>query len=230
MDLYRSLDNRIKFIDYKDHFNYSKINNFAIQHANGEHLILLNNDIEIITPSWIESLLEHSQQEQIGVVGGKLYYPNNTIQHAGVIIGIGGVAGHSHKNLNRTFSGYFNRASIVQNLSAVTAACFMVKKSIYQKVGGLNQKDLAVSFNDVDFCLRVMEEGYLNIFTPYCEAYHNESLSRGFDCENIEKSERAAKEVQYMFKRHCNFLKTGDPFYNPNLSLNFEDFRLKEGL
>jgi glycosyltransferase involved in cell wall biosynthesis len=220
---YEKLDQRIKFYENNNPFNYSQLNNYGVSIAKGSHLILLNNDIEIITPDWIERLLEHSQREEVGVVGAKLYYPNDTLQHGGVIIGISGLAGHSHKYFKRSDFGYFSRLFIIQNLSALTGACLMVKKSIYQEVNGLNEKELKIAFNDVDFCLRVREKGYLNVFTPFCEAYHHESVSRGFE-NTPEKVERFNSEVTYMQNRHREILKRGDPYYNPNLTLNKEDF------
>jgi len=160
------------------------------------------------------------------VVGAKLYYPNNLIQHAGVIIGIGGIAGHSHKYFKRDQAGYFSRLDLIQNVSAVTAACLMVKKIIFDEiVGGLNEKELKIAFNDVDFCLKIREKGYLNIFTPYCEAYHHESISRGHE-DSPEKIKRFNSEVDYMKQRHKNILAKGDPYYNSNLTLDREDFSI----
>lgn len=226
MQRYESLDRRIKFKEYNIPFNFSAINNYASTIATGEHLILLNNDIEIISPGWIEALLEHSQRPEIGAVGAKLYFPNDTIQHAGVIIGIGGIAAHSHKYFPRESNGYYSRPSITGNVSAVTAACLMVKKGIYEEVGGLEEKYLKIAFNDVDFCLRVMEKGYLNIYTPYCEAYHHESVSRGYE-DTPKKQARFAAETRYMKKQHAEIFRKGDPYYNPNLTLNSEDFSVK---
>lgn len=223
-----NLDSRIKFYEYNVAFNYSDINNYAVNtYAKGEQILLLNNDIEIITSEWIEAMLEFSQRGDVGVVGAKLYYPNDTLQHGGVIVGLGGVAGHSHKYFNREDSGYFHRLNIVQNLSAVTAACFMVKKSIFQELNGLDEKNLKIAFNDVDFCLRVREKGYANIFTPYCEAYHHESISRGHE-DTVEKQKRFQSEVAFMQERHKVILANGDPYYNVNLTLDREDFSLKE--
>ncbi len=221
-----SLDERVKFYEYNVPFNYSAINNYAVKnYAKGAHILLLNNDIEIISTDWIECMLEHSQRKNIGCVGAKLYYPDDTIQHAGVIIGIGGVAGHAHKCFSKEYAGYYNRSSIIQNLSAVTAACLMVKKTIYDKLEGLNEESLSVAFNDVDFCLRVQELGYKNIFTPFSEAYHHESISRGYE-DSPEKVKRFEKEVLYMKYRHKKILKEGDPYYNPNLTLIRGDFSL----
>lgn len=221
------LDKRVKFYEYNVPFNYSLINNFAVNtYAKGEHIILLNNDIEILCENWIEELLMHSQREEVGCVGAKLYYPNDTIQHGGVIMGLGGVACHAHKEFPKNHPGYFRRLQSIQNFSAVTAACLMVKRSIFDELDGLNEKDLKIAFNDVDFCLRARKKGYLNIFTPYCEAYHYESISRGLE-DNPEKMARFQKEIDFMQDRHKEILENGDPYYNPNLTLNKEDFGLR---
>ncbi|QCT94703.1 glycosyltransferase [Caminibacter mediatlanticus TB-2] len=225
MNRLENLDRRVKFYEYNIPFNYSKINNYAVNnYANGEHIVLMNNDIEIITPNWIEEMLMFSQRDDVGCVGAKLYYPDNTIQHAGVILGLGGVAGHSHKYYKREDCGYFHRACIVQNLSAVTAALMMVKKRIYEEVRGLDEENLKVAFNDVDFCLRVREKGYLNVFNPWVEAYHYESKSRGLE-DTPEKIERFQKEINYMKQKYGKILLK-DPYYNPNLTLDKEDFSL----
>ena len=230
MDRLQALDDRIHFHEYNIPFNYSAINNFAVnEYAKGEHVLLLNNDIEIITPEWIEAMLQFSQRENTGCVGAKLYYPNDTIQHAGVIIGLGGLAGHSYKYFPINQPGYFKRLILIQNFSAVTAACLMIKKSIFEEVKGLNEQDLKIAFNDVDFCLRVREAGYLNVFTPYCEAYHHESVSRGLE-DTEEKKMRFKNEVEFVRKRHNNILENGDPYYNPNLTLDREAFSYAQSL
>jgi GT2 family glycosyltransferase len=222
------LDSRINFYEYNVPFNYSQINNYAVnKYAKGEHVILLNNDIEIITPEWIESLLEFSQREDVGAVGAKLFYPNDTIQHAGVAIGVLSLAGHNFKHHPRNAPAYMGRESVIQNVSAVTAACLMVKKSVFNLVKGLNEDDLKIAFNDIDFCLRIQEMGYINVFTPYCEAYHHESISRGLE-DTPEKQKRFLKEVVYTQVRHKEVLQNGDPYYNPNLSLESENFSLKQ--
>jgi len=222
-----SMDDRIRFIEYNYPFNYSAINNFgALKYAKGEHILLLNNDISVISAGWLEAMLEHSQRPEVACIGAKLYYPDDSIQHAGVIIGIGGVAGHSHKYFPKNQGGFSNRLNAIQNLSAVTGACLMVKKCIYQELGGLNELDLSIAFNDVDFCLRAREKGYLNVFTPYAELYHYESKSRGEE-DTPEKVARFNKEVEYMKKRHADILTKGDPYYNPNLTLEHEDFSYK---
>jgi len=217
-------DSRVKFYEYNVPFNYADINNHAVNtYAKGEHILLLNNDIEVIEPTWIEAMLEHSQRSSVGCVGAKLYYPNDKIQHAGVIIGLGGYAGHSHKMFNRDDQGYFNRLNAVQNLSAVTAACLMIKKSLYQEVNGLDAVNFKVAYNDVDFCLRVLETGHYNIFTPFAELYHHESISRGYE-DTPEKMARFDQEKASLFERHKEILQNGDPYYSPNLTLDREDF------
>ncbi len=205
-------------------FNYSALNNVAIAIAQGEFVCLLNNDIEVISPDWLSSMVSIALQPNIGAVGARLWYPNDTLQHGGVIIGIGGIAGHAHKHLGKNNNGYFGRAVLIQSLSAVTGACLLVKKSIYQAVNGLNEKDLAVAFNDVDFCLRVRDAGYRNVWTPYAELYHHESATRGYE-DNPIKQARFAAEVAYMKKRWGDQL-LNDPAYSPNLTLEHEDFSL----
>ena len=220
---YANRDPRIRFLVHDIPFNFSAINNFAVRQVDGEHVLLLNNDMVVITPDWLQALLEHSQRPEVGAVGAKLYYPDDTVQHGGVIIGIGGIAGHAHKYAQRDDNGYFDRLLLIQNFSAVTAACLMVKKSLYEQVDGMDEEHLAIAFNDVDFCLRLREKGYLNVFTPYCELYHHESKTRGYE-DTLEKQQRFAKEVAYMRKRHAVTLQNGDPYYNPNLPLDREDF------
>jgi GT2 family glycosyltransferase len=217
-------DHRVSILEWHKPFNYSAINNFAVSHASGEIVGLVNNDIEPINNDWLEEMVRQAYREVIGCVGAKLYYPNDTIQHAGVILGIGGVAGHSHKYSSRNEHGYFSRLRLVQNLSAVTGACMMLRRSVFDEVGGLDE-NLAVAFNDVDFCLRVREAGYRNLWTPYAELYHHESKTRG-ENNTREKQERARKEAEYMRKKWGKALDQ-DPAYNPNLTLIHEDFSLK---
>lgn len=212
----------VRLIRYGDVFNYSKINNFAVREAKGEHLLFLNNDIEIITPAWIEEMLMYSQRQDVGGVGAMLYYPDNTIQHAGVILGIGGVAGHSHKYFHRGDYGYMSRLTIAQNLSAVTAACLMMRREVFDAVGGFDES-LAVAFNDVDLCMKVRERGHLIVFTPFAEAYHHESKSRGLE-DTPEKVARFNREIDRFHEKWGDELI--DPYYNPNLTLIHEDFSL----
>ena len=217
--------NNFRVITWESGFNYSAINNFAVKQAKGEYVLLLNNDIEVITPDWIEQMLMFAQRYDVGAVGSKLYYDDDTIQHAGVIVGLGGVAGHSHKYFNRENPGYMARAVIAQNLSACTAACLLVKKSVYDQVGGLDE-EYAVAFNDVDFCMSIRKAGYLIVFTPFSEFYHYESKSRG-DENTPEKRARFNSEVFRFQDKWGAELKKGDPYYNPNLTLDAENFALK---
>lgn len=219
-------DSRVRFLEHNVPFNYSEINNTGVREARGEYIVLMNNDIEILSPDWIESMLEHAQRPEVGAVGAKLYFPNDTIQHAGVVLGIGGIAGHAYKNLPRKTFGYFNRINVIHNVVAVTAALLMVKKSTYVAVGGLEEEGLKVAFNDVDFCVRLHKAGYWNIFTPYAEAYHHESVSRGAE-DTPEKIARFQGEIDFFAQRHEDILTAGDPFYNKNLCLIHEDYRLR---
>jgi len=212
---------KIKLLTYDKPFNYAAINNFASKTANGDILILLNNDTEVITPDWIEAMLEHAERPEVGAVGAKLLYPNNTLQHAGVLVGVGGIANSAFYRHNNIDHGYFGQVDVIKNYSAVTAACVMVRKSVYEELNGLDEQNLAVTFNDVDFCLRLREAGYLIVYTPYANLYHHESLSRGYDV-NI-------KEVQYMQNKYADLMKSGDPYYNPNLTRERLDFSLRCG-
>lgn len=221
-------DSRIKIINYEGAFNYSKINNFGAEYADGEYLILLNNDTEVISKNWIEELLMYAQREDVAVVGAKLYYPDDTIQHAGIVIGLGAdrAAGHTHYRVDKDNVGYMGKLFYAQNVSAVTGACMMVKTSIYKEVGGLDEQ-FTVAFNDVDFCLKAREKGYLNIFTPYCEMYHYESKSRGME-DTDEKIQRFKNEVQLFRNKWKKVLDDGDPYYNPNFSLDRSDYYIPE--
>lgn len=215
---------KVRVLRYNQPFNFSAINNFGFKHARGNIFGLVNNDVEVISPDWLTEMVRHAIRPDIGCVGAKLYYGNNTVQHAGVILGIGGVANHSHKHFPKSSSGYFARLMTVQNYSAVTAACLLVKKEIYEKVGGLNEEHLPVAFNDVDFCLKVKKLGYRNLWTPYAELYHHESVSRGAE-DNPEKIARFNSEVSFMMDKWGAELKS-DNFYNENLTKVREDFSL----
>jgi glycosyltransferase involved in cell wall biosynthesis len=217
-------DPRIRVVRDDRPFNFSALNNAAVKLVRGEVVGLLNNDLEVISPDWLSEMVSHALRPEVGAVGAKLLYPNKTLQHGGVVLGIGGVAGHAHKHWPHDQYGYFNRASLIQSFSAVTAACLVIRKSVYEAVGGLNEKDLPVAFNDVDFCLRVREAGYRNIWTPYAELYHHESISRGIE-DTSEKQARFTKEVQYM-KQYWGDQLLKDPAYSFNLTLNHEDFSL----
>jgi O-antigen biosynthesis protein len=218
------LDPRVSVLRDDRPFNYSALNNAAVGIANGEILGLLNNDLEVISPDWLSEMVSHAIRPEIGAVGTKLWYPDNTVQHAGVLLGMGGVAGHAfHKYIDGDH-GYFSRLNLVQNFTAVTAACLIVRKAIYQEVGGLNEPDLQIAFNDVDFCLRIHEAGYRNVWTPYAEMYHHESATRGYE-DSPEKVARFNREVNYMKNRWAHILLK-DPAYNPNLTLDHSDFSL----
>lgn len=222
-----SEDGSLKVVVYPDAFNYSAVNNLGVSVADGEYILLLNNDIQVITVNWIEELLMYAQRQDVGAVGAKLYYADKTIQHAGVVIGLGAhrTAGHSHYKQHRQNLGYMGRLCYAQNVSAVTGACLMVKKSLYEQVGGLDES-FAVSLNDVDLCLKLREQGLLNVFTPFAEAYHFESVSRGLDDQG-EKAERYNQESARFREKWKAVLDAGDPYYNPNFSLDRSDFALK---
>jgi O-antigen biosynthesis protein len=207
---------RARVLKYMHPFNYSAINNFAAEAAEGEYLCLMNNDIEVISEDWLDEMVGHAARPGIGAVGAMLYYPDNTIQHAGVILLQTGIAGHLYNGNKRGTNGFCGRTSLVQNLSAVTAACLVIRKSTYMDAGGLDETNLPVSFNDVDFCLKVREKGCRNLWTPFAEFYHNESASRGLD-DNEEKKARFQRETSHMITRWGNEL-CNDPAYNPNLT------------
>jgi len=206
-------------------FNYSALNNKAVAEANGELVALVNNDVEVITPEWLTELVSRAIQPNVGAVGARLWYPDNTLQHGGVIM-VGGVAGHAHKHLPKGQPGYACRAIVAQNYSAVTAACLVVRKALFEQVGGLNEADLTVAFNDIDFCLKLKHAGYDNVWTPFAELYHYESKTRGFE-DTPEKQARFSKEVAYMQAKWKDIL-LNDPCYNPNLTMAREDFSLAE--
>mgnify|MGYP001180885996 CR=1 FL=1 len=203
-------------------FNYSSLNNNAVEHAKGELIGLINNDIEVINPEWLDEMVSLALQPNAGAIGARLWYPDERLQHGGVIMGPLTLAGHAHKMLPRGHHGYFGRASLIQNMSAVTAACLVVKKSVFQEVGGLNAKDLKIAFNDVDLCLKIMQAGYQNIWTPNADLYHHESATRGFE-DTPEKIKRFISEVEYMQNKWRAIIKH-DPYYNPNLTITSEDF------
>ena len=220
-------DSRVRVVPYNHPFNYSAINNHGVTQARGEVIGLINNDIEVIAPGWLSEMVAHALRAEIGCVGAKLVYSNDTIQHGGVIVGLGGLAAHSHSHFNRNESGYFHRLNCVQNLSAVTAACLFVRKSVFEEVGGFDEKNLTVAFNDVDLCLKVRKAGYRNIWTPYAELYHYESLSRGYE-DTAEKIQRFQSEIQHMKEKWGNGGNLQvDPYYNPNLTLDREDFSMR---
>ncbi|GAB2555858.1 hypothetical protein GCM10027065_28200 [Rhodanobacter koreensis] len=214
---------RVRVWRYDQPFNYSSINNDALHECQGDLICLLNNDIEVITPDWLEELASHAIRPHVGAVGAMLYYPNDTIQHAGVMTGVHGVAAHPYCGMPRGHSGQMARAKLTQTMSAVTAACLMVRRGVYQQAGGLDTS-LPVAFNDIDFCLRLRQLGYANVWTPFAELYHHESASRGHE-DTAEKRARFMSEVEFMKRRWGNQLEC-DPAYNPNLTLAGEPFTL----
>ena len=198
-------------------FNYSAINNFGAKYADGDYFLLLNNDTEVITPEWLENMMGYCQRKDVGIVGAKLLYPDNTVQHAGVVVGIAGFAGHILTGYDRYATGYLWRLATTQDESAVTGACLMVKRSVFEELHGLDES-FAVGLNDIDFCLRARALGKLVVFTPEACLYHYESKSRGLE-NTPEKKARLQKEVDHFRERYGDFLKKGDPYYNPNLSI-----------
>jgi GT2 family glycosyltransferase len=217
-------DRRVKLLRYDAPFNFSLINNFAVAKSDGYYVLLLNNDTEVITPDWMEGMVEQAQRPSIGAVGPLLLYPDGTIQHAGVIIGLGGVAGHSHKYFAGDAPGYFFTLRAINNFSAVTAACLMLRRSVYDEVGGMDEA-FAVAFNDVDFCLKIQRAGYRNVYLPHVKLYHFESKSRGVD-KTPEQVRRFQREIEEMHER-WDTRNALDPCYNPNLTRDLENFAIR---
>ena len=214
----------VQVLRYDAPYNYSAINNWAVQQAKGDLVALLNNDIEVITLGWLKEMVSHAMRPEIGAVGAMLYYPDDTIQHAGIILGLNGPAGHAHRDFPRDAPGYFGRARLIQNFSAVTAACIVMRRAIFKETGGFDEENLAVAYNDVDLCLRIQEKGYRILWTPYAELYHHESASLG-PPEAPERRKQFLKEIAYIKTRWKDIIEQ-DPFYNPNLTLGCGDFSL----
>jgi GT2 family glycosyltransferase len=214
----------VRVVRYDAPFNYSAINNLAAGHARGDLFCFLNNDIEVIDGSWLSEMVSHAIRPEIGAVGAMLLYPDNRIQHAGVLLGPGGVANHAFCGLPAEAPGYFNRARLTQNYSAVTGACMVVRKQVFNQVGGFNEQDLPIAFNDVDFCLRVRAAGYRNLWTPFARLCHHESISRGSE-NTPEKQKRFAREIDYMRQKWGPVLDD-DPAYSTNLALTIPPFDL----
>ena len=223
--------NNIIILDYLNYFNFAAINNFAVKFANGEVILFLNDDTEVISEDWLSAMLEHVQRKEVGAVGCKLLYPDKSLQHAGVVLGINyigehsPIAEHSPKYIPYTNQGYFGKVGIIRNISAVTAACMMMRKEVFEEVNGFDE-NLAVAYNDVDLCLKIREHRYLIVYTPYAELYHHESQSRGYD-DTSEKRERFLKEIEYIRKKWGPVIDKGDPYYNPNLALDRVDFSIR---
>jgi GT2 family glycosyltransferase len=217
-------DERVRVLRYDQPFNFSAINNYAAEQSRGDILCLLNNDTEVLTPDWLEEMVSRLLQPGVGVVGARLYFTDGRVQHAGDVLGPGGCASHLHGPIAADDPGYMDRAMLAQDLSAVTAACFVTPRELYRSLGGLEEETLPVAFNDVDYCLRVRESGHRVIYTPYAELYHHESVSRGKDDDPV-KAARAKRESDYMRRRWGAVIER-DPFYNPNLNYSRADFRL----
>jgi glycosyltransferase involved in cell wall biosynthesis len=217
-------DDRVRVLRRPGPFNYSALNNHAVRESEGELILLLNNDIDVIEPGWLREMVSHAIRPGIGAVGAKLLYPNNTIQHGGVTVGVGGVAGHQYLHKPREHLGYFGQLKLVRSVSAVTGACLLLRRQAYLEVGGLDEVSLPVAFNDIDLCLRLVERGYRNLWTPHAELYHHESASRGLDLVG-EKAVRFQREVAVMRQRWGDVLDN-DPYWNPNLSLATSDITL----
>ncbi|HRN85872.1 MAG TPA: glycosyltransferase family 2 protein [Candidatus Dojkabacteria bacterium] len=224
----KNIAKKHKILEYKKPYNYAAINNFAVKEASGKHILLLNNDVRVINNEWLTNLLRFSQLDNIGAVGSLLLFRNDTIQHAGVVIGIGGIASHIYREQEITVPAHLDFPRVTHNVSAVTGACLMVKKDLYEKVGGLDEK-LAVAFNDVDLCLKLLKAGYKNIYTPFSKLYHYESISRGYEHLDPTQEYRFTKEINYFYKKWKKYIQEGDPYYNPNLSLIHNDGRLTFG-
>ncbi len=210
-------DPRVRLLRYEQRFNFSLINNWAAEQTRGEILLFLNNDIEVIHASWLRHMVANACRPEVGAVGAKLLYPTGRVQHGGIILGVGGVAGHFHLRCRRDDPGYFSRAQLQQNLSAVTAACLAMRRTVFDEIGGFDGENLRVAFNDVDLCLRLRERGYLIVWTPLAELYHHESASRGSDLL-LERQREFSRETGYMRSRWGRILDR-DPYFNPNLSL-----------
>ena len=227
-EYYKKLEetnDKVRVVNWDGEFNYSAINNYGATYAKGQYYLLLNNDTEIINSDCLKELLGYCQRKDVGAVGARLYYHDDTIQHAGVVVGAGGIAGHAFVQESRGSLGYFGRIVASQDLSAVTAACMMVKKSVYEEVGGLSE-NLKVAFNDIDFCLKIRKAGYLVVYNPYAELYHYESKSRGQE-DSLEKMERFNNEIETFRMKWPEILENGDPYYNVNLSLMSTPYTIK---
>jgi GT2 family glycosyltransferase len=226
-EYYREIEQnpKVRLVTFEGGFNFSAINNFGARHAKGEHLLLLNNDTEVMTGDWIGEMLMFSQRSDVGAVGAKLFFEDDTLQHYGVAVGIMGIAGHTQSGAMSYFPGYFTNLALARNVTAVTAACMMVKKTVFDEVGGLDE-DFVVALNDIDFCLKVHKAGYYNVVTPYAQLYHFESKSRGYE-DSEEKVMRYHREIFRLIDRWEELMRAGDPFYNPNLTLMGMDYGLK---
>lgn len=227
-DYYKVLEREhenLRVVTWEHEFNYSAINNFGADYASGRYLLFLNNDVTVITPGWMEEMLGVCQRPEVGTVGAKLYYPDDTIQHAGCVVGLGGIAGHLFTDMPRSRTGYLHKASLLQDMSAVTAACMLMRREAFEEAGGFTE-DLAVAFNDVDLCLKIRQRDWLVVYDPYVELYHMESKTRGAE-DDKKKVRRFQNEIEYMRSHWLTILKQGDPYYNKNLSLTKWNYSLR---
>lgn len=227
-DYYKVLEREhenLRVVTWEHEFNYSAINNFGADYASGRYLLFLNNDVTVITPGWMEEMLGVCQRPEVGAVGAKLYYPDDTIQHAGCVVGLGGIAGHLFTDMPRSRTGYLHKASLLQDMSAVTAACMLMRREAFEEAGGFTE-DLAVAFNDVDLCLKIRQRDWLVVYDPYVELYHMESKTRGAE-DDKKKVRRFQNEIEYMRSHWLTILKQGDPYYNKNLSLTKWNYSLR---
>ena len=223
---YEEKDNRVITHINSSNKGLPETLNAGIHKAKGKYIVLLNNDIKVITPDWLEEMLGICQRNEVGIVGAKLLYYDKTIQHAGVVIGMGGIAGHVNRTISEKEPGYFGRTKIINDFSAVTAACLMTKKELYEKVEGLDEK-FAVAFNDVDFCMKIRKLNKLVVYTPYAKLYHYESKTRGYE-DTPEKKKRFENEIQLFKEKWGKELKEGDPYFNKNLDLYSEQCEIKD--
>ena len=217
---------QVHVVRWEREFNYSAINNFGVKYAKGSYLLFMNNDIELIAENFVEEMLGFCQREEVGAVGARLLYEDDTIQHAGVVVGFGGIAGHTFIGLHKAENSYFHRAMCAQDYSAVTAACMMSKKSVFEKAGGFSE-ELAVAFNDIDYCMKVRAQDKLVVYAPYAVLHHYESKSRGLE-DTPEKIARFNREIATFAKKWPEILANGDPYYNPNLTLRKSNFALRD--
>jgi GT2 family glycosyltransferase len=227
LEYYRRLehDRRARIVPWDKPFNFAAVNNFGAAHARGEVLLFLNNDVEAINPDWLERMVTHVLRPEVGAVGAKLYYADDTIQHAGIVVGMGGVAGHAHLSFPRSAAGYMERLQLPHNCSAVTGACLMTRRDVFEKAGGFDE-GFVLSFNDVDLCLQIQALGYRVLWTPEAELYHFESKTRGYD-DTPEKLARFQREFRRFFAKWGKFLEAGDPFFNRNFRLDRADYALR---
>jgi GT2 family glycosyltransferase len=224
---YRQLERRgnVRIVPWTKPFNYAAVNNYGAVQARGDVLLFLNNDVEAINPDWLELMVKHALRPEVGVVGAKLLYADDTIQHAGIVVGMGGVAGHVHLRFPRDAEGYMHRLRVTHNCAAVTGACLMTRRAVFEQVGGFDES-FVLAFNDVDLCLQIQVRGYRVIWTPEAELYHLESKTRGYE-DTPEKQARFSREYRLFVTKWGQYLKTGDPYYNPNFRLDRSDYALR---